>query len=80
MGFVSAAIRFNALLVLCLLVGCETDVPPRTTDGAADSLVLRIATYNIEDVRTLDVKNAEHPRLKKAAAVIQRLRPDILLI
>jgi len=41
---------------------------------------LRIATYNIEDVRTGDLQNPDNPRLKKAAAVIQRLRPDILLV
>lgn len=42
--------------------------------------VLRIMTYNIEDVRTADLRNPDHPRLQKAAAYIQRLRPDILLI
>jgi hypothetical protein len=37
-------------------------------------------TYNIEDVRTADLQNPDNPRLQKAAAVIQHLRPDILLI
>jgi hypothetical protein len=37
-------------------------------------------TYNIEDVRTADLRNPENPRLRKAAAVIQHLRPDILLV
>lgn len=41
---------------------------------------LRIATYNIEDVRTGDLQNADNPRLRKAAAIIQRIRPDILLV
>lgn len=37
-------------------------------------------TYNVEDVRTADLRDPEHPRLQKAAARIQHLRPDILLI
>lgn len=41
---------------------------------------VRVMTYNIEDVRTTDLSNPQNPRLRKAAATIQRLRPDILLI
>jgi len=37
-------------------------------------------TYNIEDVRTADVRSGNHPRLVDAAALIQDLRPDVLLI
>lgn len=37
-------------------------------------------TYNIEDVRTQDVKETDHPRLRRAAARIQALSPDVLLI
>ncbi|HKL89184.1 MAG TPA: endonuclease/exonuclease/phosphatase family protein [Salinibacter sp.] len=37
-------------------------------------------TYNIEDVRTRDLKRTDHPRLRRAAARIQALSPDILLI
>ena len=37
-------------------------------------------TYNIEDVRTADLHRANHPRLQRAAARIQHLAPDILLI
>jgi len=36
--------------------------------------------YNIEDVRTEDVKRVDHPRLTRAAARIQSLRPDVLLV
>lgn len=41
---------------------------------------IRFATYNIEDVRTIDLLDPTHPRLTRAAAAIQRLRPDILLV
>ncbi len=50
-------------------------LPPATPDE-----VLRIATFNIEDVRTVDVLDADQPRLKQAAAFIQSVRPDILLV
>jgi len=37
-------------------------------------------TYNIEDVRTADLKRTDHPRLTRAAARVQALSPDVLLI
>ena len=48
--------------------------------SAQDAAAVRVATYNIEDVRTSDVKDPDQPRLKKAAALIQRVRPDVLLV
>jgi endonuclease/exonuclease/phosphatase family metal-dependent hydrolase len=41
---------------------------------------VRVMTYNIEDVRTRDLRRNDHPRLRHAAARIQALAPDILLI
>jgi len=37
-------------------------------------------TYNVEDVRTADLKRTDHPRLTRAAARIQALSPDVLLV
>jgi hypothetical protein len=37
-------------------------------------------TYNIEDVRTADLRRADHPRLQRAAARVQHLAPDVLLV
>ncbi len=69
-----------SLLAVSLVLGCTDSVPlpPVEADIPVDSL--RLATYNIEDIRTVDVLNPDHPRLKRAAATLQRLRPDILLI
>lgn len=67
-----------SLFLITSLIGCEAQPAPESP--ADDAFVLRIATYNIEDVRTADVLNADHARLKKAAATIQRLRPAIILI
>lgn len=41
---------------------------------------LRVATYNLEDVRTEDVKRDDNPRLEELAATIQRIRPDAILL
>jgi endonuclease/exonuclease/phosphatase family metal-dependent hydrolase len=41
---------------------------------------LRVMTYNVEDIRTRDLRRADHPRLQRAAARIQELAPDILLV
>jgi endonuclease/exonuclease/phosphatase family metal-dependent hydrolase len=37
-------------------------------------------TYNVEDIRTQDLKRTDHPRLRRAAARIQALAPDVLLV
>jgi hypothetical protein len=36
--------------------------------------------FNVEDIRTTDLLDPEHPRLRQAAAIIQTLRPDVLLL
>jgi endonuclease/exonuclease/phosphatase family metal-dependent hydrolase len=42
--------------------------------------VIRVATFNLEDVRTEDVLHGDHPRLKQIAAIIQEIRPDVILL
>ncbi|MFG0245509.1 MAG: endonuclease/exonuclease/phosphatase family protein [Phycisphaerales bacterium JB052] len=43
-------------------------------------VALRIATFNIEDVRSDDLNDSSNERLRDIAAVIQRLRPNIILL
>ena len=63
-----------AVFITCIaFAGCTS-----TSDDRSDTV--RVMTYNIEDVRTADLQNPNNPRLRKAASVIQRLRPDILLV
>lgn len=47
---------------------------------AQEAVVLRVATFNIEDVRTPDLKNPDQPRLKRLAEIIQRVRPNVILL
>ena len=67
------------LLVLAgfvLLSGCR----PRDTVTDREGKAVRVMTYNIEDVRTADLRRSDHPRLQRAAARIQHLAPDVLLV
>lgn len=48
--------------------------------SACTAAPTRVATYNLEDVRTNDVTRSSHPRLETVAGVIRTVRPDILLL
>ena len=45
-----------------------------------EPFALRVATFNIEDLRTEEVSDPESSRARAAAAVIQQLQPDIVLV
>ena len=61
-----------ALLVAAVhFVGCGEPDPDRA---------IRLATFNVEDVRTSDLVGEGHERLTQIAEAIQEIRPDILLI
>jgi len=45
-----------------------------------EPLTIRVATFNIEDVRTSDLLDGDHPRLAAIAETIQRIRPSIILL
>lgn len=46
----------------------------------AQDVAIRVATFNLEDVRTSDLADARNPRLRALAEVIQRVRPNIILL
>lgn len=69
---------FFPVIVGVLLVGLGGCTDARWDDRAETSV--RVMTYNIEDVRTRDLRRTDHPRLTKAAARIQALAPEILLV
>lgn len=65
-----------AASVACVLIPAPMPADPPTSGP----VVIRVATFNIEDVRTDDLKNPAHPRLRRLAEIIQRLRPNVLLL
>jgi endonuclease/exonuclease/phosphatase family metal-dependent hydrolase len=60
-----------AVVVAFLSPNARADDQPTT---------LRVCTFNLEDVRTSDLKDANQPRLKALAAIIQSIKPDILFL
>jgi endonuclease/exonuclease/phosphatase family metal-dependent hydrolase len=45
----------------------------------ADAIV-RVATFNLKDVRQSEATQTDNPRLRRLAEVIQRIRPNVLLL
>ena len=62
------------LAVLFLIAGCA--VP----ELHQEPLKLRVATFNVEDVRTDDLQHPDHPRLERIASILQELQPDVVLV
>jgi len=78
--------RITVLLPIVLLLaswlGCGN--PESLENGLAqdgeEELILRVATFNIEDLRTSELLDSTQTRPRQAAAIVQQIRPDILLI
>jgi endonuclease/exonuclease/phosphatase family metal-dependent hydrolase len=66
------AVLFSLLLLPATAASAPAQDPP--------GYPLRIATFNVQDVRTADLQTADQPRLRRLAEVIQRLRPDAILL
>jgi len=65
--------------LLTLLLSLIPALAPTLGCAQADRTI-RVATYNIEDVRSPDLDDPDHPRLSRVASVISELNPDIILI
>lgn len=48
--------------------------------AGAQNAAIRVATFNIEDVRSSDLARDDQPRVKAIAEIIQRIRPNVILI
>lgn len=66
-----------SLLLQSLVVSLAAIQPTRDTSGA---VVLRVATFNVQDLRTEDIRNPQHQRARKIAETIQRIRPNVILL
>lgn len=42
--------------------------------------MLRVATFNVADLRTSELSDPANPRVRAIAAILQRLRPDVVLL
>ena len=51
-------------------------------DSASETqpVALRVATFNVEDVRGEQLAGDDDPRLRQIAAILQRIRPNIVLL
>lgn len=47
---------------------------------AHEPITIRVAAFNVEDIRTEDLLRDDQPRLKRLAEILQRIRPNIVLI
>src|SRR5262249_26970029 len=48
--------------------------------AARGQTVLRIATFNVEDLRAQDLEGAGSPRARRLAEIIQRIAPNVIFI
>lgn len=79
----SSAVLAIACLALAQPVATPAAPPAGSappTSSAPAHLSIRIATYNLGDVRTDDIARPDHPRLTRLAQTIQRLRPTVILL
>jgi hypothetical protein len=60
----------------CVTAACrgQSVGPSQTPD------TIRIATFNLEDIRTEDLLASDHPRLERIAQIIGEINPDIILL
>ena len=71
-----------ALLLPPLTFGCGSSETTETgrAHEVEEELVLRVATFNVEDLRTSEIQDSAQPRVSQLAAILQEIRPDIVLI
>ncbi|MEZ6162820.1 MAG: endonuclease/exonuclease/phosphatase family protein [Phycisphaerales bacterium] len=50
------------------------------SESKTQPVALRIATFNVEDVRGEQLVGDDDPRLRQIAAILQRIRPNIVLL
>jgi hypothetical protein len=75
-----AALATLALNATLAYAQPATGPDPTTPPASAQPLAIRVATWNAEDISTLDILTDDQPRLMAIAETIQRLRPNILLL
>lgn len=75
-----------AVFTLAMLVFAQTSPAQNGTasqtraEDAEQPMTLRVATFNIEDLRTEELADPISDRLAQAVEIIQRIKPNIILI
>ncbi len=69
-----------SLILAAPLIAAAQEARKPSPPSSPGPITIRVATFNLEDVRTTDLKDGTQPRLRALAEVIQRLRPNILLL
>ncbi len=72
--------RWAFATVLGLAASVHAQGQAATPPGSPSAATLRVATFNIWDVRTGDLKRSDQPRVRAIAETIQRLRPNVILL
>ena len=72
--------KLALVLMLLGVVGCGSQPAEKKSMSEPEPFNLRVATFNIEDLRTEEVSDPESQRARNAAAVIQEISPDVILI
>ena len=62
--------RRFVILISCIL----------TSNAIGQQADIRVATFNIEDVRSSDLIRNDQPRVREIAEIIERLRPNVILL
>ena len=73
-------IVFVSTLLVASAIACGNPQEAEEPMPEPASFDLRVATFNIEDLRTEEVSDPASQRARNAAAVIQQLRPDVVLV
>jgi endonuclease/exonuclease/phosphatase family metal-dependent hydrolase len=77
---IAASLAVLLLVPLSLACGDPETIERGRAGEAEEDLVLKVATFNIEDLRTAELEDPTQLRPRKVAAILQQIRPDILLI
>lgn len=76
-GVILAASAFLSTLPAAAQPQAAPPTPPAPHEGP---VALRVATFNIEDLRTDELKGQPSDRVRRAVEIIQRIRPNIIFI
>ncbi|MDX2148580.1 MAG: endonuclease/exonuclease/phosphatase family protein [Planctomycetota bacterium] len=53
---------------------------PDASRALGQEVIVRVATFNLQDVSTAEILAGDTPRLKHLAEIIQRVRPNVILL